>query len=77
MAYINRKESITALFPGMPKYRLAQIEAALFDPAIRSWNEVSTLPEKMRAILSEKVPFISVSLGKLQAGDGGDTHRPL
>ena len=77
MAYTNRSERIASLFPKLRSYRLEQIEAALFQPDIRSWSQVSTLPEDMRATLEKEVPFITMTVDKIQSGDFGDTHKAV
>jgi 23S rRNA (adenine2503-C2)-methyltransferase len=60
MPHLSRRDRIQQLFPDMKPFRLKQIETALFDARVRSWNDVSTLPKEMRETFEKNVPIISV-----------------
>ena len=77
MAYQNRAEHIKQLFPDMQNFRLKQIETALFDPYIRSWDQISTLPVAMREILNRDVPLISLSTKKILTDKSGETFKAI
>ena len=48
-------ENIKELFPSIPKYRLKQVEEALFQPKFQCWEDVTVLPKDMRSILNRKL----------------------
>lgn len=50
----------------LPNFRKDQIQQAWFDPAISSWDEVSTLPKEMRQEFSEQKPWMSLELTHIQ-----------
>lgn len=77
MPYINRNNRIKILFPEIQKFRLKQIETAFFDPSIRSWNQISTLPIAMREILNKEVPFVSLSPKKILESKKDETYKAI
>ena len=77
MSYISRAERIKTLFPDMKSFRLKQIETALFDPNIRSWEQVSTLSKDMRDTLTKEVPFISLTTKLIQNDSKKETFKAI
>lgn len=77
MKIISRKEKFKELFPNAPAFRLKQIEQALFNPSIWSWEEVSTLDKPMREILSSQVPWMSVIHNKVYTSKNQDTFKAV
>lgn len=77
MAYVNRLEKIQSLFPKEPGFRLKQIETALFQPEVRSWSDVSTLPNAMREVLEKEVSFCSLEIETIQGNKKGDTYKAI
>jgi len=75
MSQVTRQQAIQELFPSIKLFRFKQIEAALFDPKIRSWNDVSTLPKEMRDSLQKEVPFCALTVDVIQESGDGDTHK--
>ncbi len=73
----DRSVRISELFPDAPSYRRAQIECAVFDPALTGWDQVSTLPKAMRETLEREVPWMSVSLAASFVSKRGDTVKAL
>ena len=64
------------ILKGQPKYRQTQIEKAMFDPQIKSFGEITTLPKDLR----EKIlnfPWLSVRLKILQESKIDKTWRAL
>lgn len=77
MSYQNRAKHIKLLFPDMQNFRLKQIETALFDPSVRSWDQISTLPTAMRTVLNREVPFISLTTKKILEDKSGETFKAI
>lgn len=77
MSYISRANRIQSLFPDMKAFRLKQIETALFDLSIRSWNDVSTLPKDMREKLEAEVPFMSLQTHLIQNDKKQETFKAI
>ncbi|MFC1787748.1 23S rRNA (adenine(2503)-C(2))-methyltransferase RlmN [Patescibacteria group bacterium] len=77
MSYINRQNQISSLFPNEPKFRLKQIEQALFKPEITSWSEVTNLSKNMRETLESQVPFLSLSVDEVKTSDQGNTYKAI
>jgi len=50
----------------LPSFRLKQIRTAWFDPGIRDWSEISTLPKDLRADFSARFPWTSLKVSHLQ-----------
>jgi 23S rRNA (adenine2503-C2)-methyltransferase len=50
----------------LPSFRLKQIRTAWFDPSIKDWNEISTLPKDLRADFSTRFPWSSLKVSQLQ-----------
>ena len=51
-------ENISEIFAEQPKYRLTQAMKAVYEDLISDWEEVSTLPKNLRAILNENCPLL-------------------
>ena len=49
----TRAEALQRIFPKEPKFRLAQMEEAVFDDALNGWKDVSTIPFPVRDGLAE------------------------
>jgi len=77
MAAKSRIEKIKELFPSEPAFRLRQIDAALFDPQIRTWSDISTLPQTMREQLTAFMPFMTVDAVMVQSDRSGQTYKAL
>lgn len=77
MQQIQRKLRIKTLFPTEPAFRLQQIWKALFDPSVRGWDDISTLPKAMREVLSHSLPFLTVKQVALQTNLSKDTFKAL
>ncbi|MDF2378854.1 MAG: 23S rRNA (adenine(2503)-C(2))-methyltransferase RlmN [Candidatus Gracilibacteria bacterium] len=50
----------------LPEYRQQQMRTAWFDPSIKNWEQVTTLPKEARQILSKSEPWSSLKLSSLQ-----------
>lgn len=75
--YTPREDKIKELFPDIPKYRFEQIKKALFDDAISSWEQVTSLPAAMRATLTEQIPWVSFSLNQMYESARHDTFKAV
>jgi len=56
-----RKEKFLKLFSNEPKFRWNQIQQSFFDPSISGWDDISTIPQKMRKKIKQEIPWISVA----------------
>lgn len=56
---LTRKEQFQALFPDMPKFRLTQVEEAVFHTGWTGWNDVSNLSLAMREQAVVEIPWTS------------------
>jgi len=72
----TRSEIFHELFPKQPAFRWRQITKAFFQPNIKTWSEVTTLPESMRTQLKD-IPWMSVKESILQASEDGETYKAL
>jgi 23S rRNA (adenine2503-C2)-methyltransferase len=77
MSYISRAERIKSLFPDLKPFRLKQIETALFDSKVRSWDAISTLPKDMRETLERELPFISLNTELIQNDPKKETFKAI
>ena len=59
-------ESLKLILKDQPRYRLKQVQEALFDEKINSWNQVLTLPGTLREKLTESIPWMSLSASEIQ-----------
>ena len=75
--YKSRAETITALLGNVPTFRFDQINRALFDTAVSSWQDVTTLPLAMRTTLSEEVPWMSIALVEMFESKLEDTYKAV
>lgn len=73
----TRLELLKELFPDAPRYRLEQIEAALFQPELKSFEEITTLPKAMRETLASSLPWISVEAEKILTSAKKDTAKAI
>lgn len=69
------KEKMTDL--GIPAFRALQIFHAVCKEGKSDYGLITTLPEKLREVLSEKIPVYSIRLEKHTSSSGGDTEKLL
>ena len=50
---------------GLPNFRIAQVQDAVFKRGISSWEEASSLPAGLRAKLAEERPILSFKVSKI------------
>lgn len=50
---------------GLPNFRIAQVQEAIFKRGISSWEEASSLPADLRAKLAEERPILSFKVSKI------------
>ncbi|HBB37990.1 MAG TPA: hypothetical protein DEP63_00725 [Candidatus Magasanikbacteria bacterium] len=75
--YKSRAETITELLGNVPKFRFDQINKALFDITVSSWQDVTTLPLAMRTTLSEHIPWMSIALVEMFESKLEDTYKAV
>jgi len=73
----TRYEQFNTLFPLEKKWRWDQIERALFDATISSWQDISNLPINMREKLTASLPWISVTQNELLKSKDKQTYKAL
>lgn len=57
------KEHIKQL--GLPNFRIAQVQEAVFKKGISSWDEATSLPAPVRKELKQKYPLLSFTVSKM------------
>lgn len=62
---------------GLPNFRIAQVQDAVFKHGISSWNEASNLPADLRAKLKEEQPILSFSVTKIVCSQKDRTAKAL
>ena len=77
MDYLSRADKIKQLFPHEPAFRLKQIDEALFLPGKKGWEDVQTLPKRMRETLTREVPWLSVKEVKVMESAKKDTFKAV
>lgn len=60
-----------------PKFRLAQIEKAIYRDGVSSFLEISTLPKELREELSKKIKILSFSTEKILKSMDGRSIKAL
>jgi len=73
----TRHEQFATLFPEQPRWRLSQVECALFNPEISSWEKISNIPLGLREKIAPSLPWISVVQDELYKSSDKQTHRAL
>jgi len=73
----TRQEKISVLLSTEPKFRIKQIQEALFKDGVKNWLDVSNLPLPLRTKLHEKIPFISVRENTLNISADQSTFKAL
>lgn len=69
-------KTISDIMAGEPKYREDQLYKAMFDPAIASYEEISTFPLELREKLKQ-YPWLSVKLKTIQKSKLDETEKAL
>ncbi len=77
MSSLSRQEQFAALFPGVPKFRLKQMEEALFSPLFHRFSEVSNLPLTMRELLDKQIPWLSIEEVQVFESSKKDTFKAV
>lgn len=73
----TRQQRFTELFPKEKSFRWKQILTALYDPNIKSWEEVSTLGKEMRETLQKEISWFSHTVQTVLSGEKQDTYKAL
>jgi len=72
---ITRNEQFKEKFPKEPKFRIKQIQEALFQFPTGSWENATTLSKSVREELIKSVPWMSLTCKQVQ--EDGDTKKAL
>ena len=62
---------------GLPNFRIAQVQEAVFKRGISSWGEASSLPAELRAKLSQEYPILSFTVSQLVCSQKDRTAKAL
>lgn len=73
----NRFVVLNQLLAGQPAFRLRQVEAALFRPDWRSWDDVSVLSKEWRMKLAQSTPWLTLSQVALLESIRHDTFKAI
>jgi len=71
-----RTADLKKILKNEPSFRIAQINDAIFDPKIKTWSEITTLPKSLIASLQE-IPFISVETEYIESSKDNSTHKAI
>ena len=74
---MTRETLFKSLFPHEPAFRWKQIEKALFEPALTSADQITTLSKPMREILQKEFPWMSCQAVTLRTNPKGDTTKAV
>ena len=72
-----RIEAINTLMRDAKPYRLQQIEKALFSSDITCWDNITTLPKKIRERLTINIPFFSCKEGEIISSREKDAFKAV
>lgn len=73
----TRQEILTESLPDIPKWRLTQIEQALFSPRTRSFLDIGALPAEWRELLRERASFFAYRRSDVFRSRKQDTFKAL
>ena len=62
---------------GLPNFRIAQVQEAVFKRGISSWDEASNLPAELRAKLTKEQPILSFKVSKIVVSRQDRTAKAL
>lgn len=74
---ISRKEQFAALYPDAPAFRFRQLEEALYDPALRNFSDISSMPVAMRETLEREMRWLSLSPVQVLESAKHDTYKAV
>lgn len=79
MKFTTRQEIFQQLFPDAPAYRWRQIEREFFATprSQKTWPELLTLPQVMRATLAAQVPWVSYAQSEVFSSQKKDTYKAI
>jgi len=75
MNHSNREQKFKLLYPAEPKFRWQQLQQALFNPKFKDWDDITSISKEMRETLKTDIPWISLTMAKLQSNPAGDTAK--
>ena len=73
----TRIEKFEKLFPDTPKYRVKQMEGAVFRIDWENWNDASVFPKEMREILEKNIPWVSYKKTQVFESKNHDARKTL
>ena len=71
-----KSDKLTEILNAEPNYRREQVWRAWFDPAIKNYADISTLPKNLRVALQD-LPYLTVKEKKLQISKTDETKKVL
>lgn len=71
---LTRSDQLYEVLKNEPAFRMKQITKAFYQPQIRSWDQITTLPAKLQETLNE-IPFLSVTEKTVQSNKRKDTYK--
>lgn len=75
MLPLTRREKFQLLFPGVPAFRLRQMDEALFLPFFKGFADISNMPLAMREVLNRELPWLSVTEVQILESAKKDTYK--
>lgn len=77
MTLLSRQEKFKTLFPGVPAFRLKQMEEALFSPVFQSFADISNMPLSMRETLTRELALLAVKEVQVFESAKHDTFKAV
>lgn len=77
MPHTDRQEQFQILFPHQPSFRWKQIEQALFQPSLTSWQDCLFLSKDLRQSLTQQIPFLSLQKFCVQTDEQQGVYKAI
>ncbi|MFH1175671.1 MAG: 23S rRNA (adenine(2503)-C(2))-methyltransferase RlmN [bacterium] len=68
---------LAGVLRGQTDFRLKQISQSLFNPKIRGWDEITSLPKGLRENLLDNIPWVFLKLKELQISEKDGSQKAL
>lgn len=73
----NKKLEQFLLENNLPKFRLGQIQKAIFNDGVSSFSEITTLPKDLREKLEKEIKILSFEVEKVLVADNNQSIKAL
>lgn len=76
-SFLSRHSLFSEQHAREPRFRWSQIERSFFDPKVRGWEQVHTIPQKLRLELRHEIPWMSVESLRVFESVSKDTYKAV